>query len=80
MSVEGLPAGGDRSGDGRRVLYPIAGNGNLLARREVVHSVLSFQNQAVDSCELCHIGFHSSLWTVHGTSAHQGLLRVVYSI
>ena len=80
MSVEGLPTGGDRSGDGRRVLHPIAGNGNLLERREVVHSVLSLQNQATDSCELGLIGFHSSLWTVHGTSAHQGLLRTVHSL
>ena len=80
MSPEGLPAGGDRSGNGRRALHSVRGNGDFYARREVVHSVLSLQNQAADSRELGHFDFHSSLWTVNGTDAHQGLLRFVHSL
>lgn len=79
MSLEGLPAGGDRSGNGRRVLHPIGGHGDLYARREAVHSVLSLQNQAADSSELGYFDPYSSLRTVNRTDAHQGLLRFVYS-
>lgn len=77
MSLEGSPTGGDRPGDGRGALHSLAGNGNLAERREAVHSVLSLQNQAADSHELGHIDFHSPLWIVHRTNAHQGLLRSV---